>query len=96
MNDMEVKHTHDGKKGMFYLEEDGKKIATMVYIFSGETRIIIEHTEVMPSHEGKGLGKLLVKAAVDFAREKHYKILPLCPYAKSVFDKTEAYKDVLF
>jgi len=38
----------------------------------------------------------LVKAAVDFAKEAHYKILPLCPYAKSVFDKTPEYSEVLF
>jgi predicted GNAT family acetyltransferase len=42
----------------------------------------------------------LVKASgvseIEMAREKHIKILPLCPFAKRVFDKTEEYKDVLF
>ena len=93
---MEIKQQDDGKKGLFYLEENGKQLATMTYVHAGDTRIIIDHTEVNPGNEGKGLGKLLVKAGVDFAREKHYKIMPLCPYAKSVFDKTPEYKDVLF
>ena len=36
-------------------------------------------------------------AAVEFARQKHLKIMPLCTYAKSVFDKNaEELKDVLF
>lgn len=92
---MDVKHITTDKKGYFYIEEEGKRVATMAYTFAGEHKFIIEHTEVNSSHEGKGLGRLLVKAAVDFAREKNYKIIPLCPYAKSVFDKTPEYGDVL-
>ena len=95
-SNMEIKNTNDGHKGLFYIEENGKQLATMTYVFAGENKFIIDHTEVNPGNEGKGLGKLLVKAGVEFAREKGYKIMPLCPYAKSVFDKTEAYKDVLF
>ncbi len=93
---MEVKHSKEGTKGVFYLEENAKRIAELSYVFAGDTKFIIEHTEVKPGNEGKGLGKVLVQAAVDFARAHHYKILPLCPYAKAVFDKTEAYADVLF
>ncbi len=33
--------------------------------------------------------------AVAFAREKNIKIIPLCPFAKKVFDKTPEYSDVL-
>jgi hypothetical protein len=33
------------------------------------------------------VGYQLVKKAVDYAREKQIKIMPLCPFAKSVFDK---------
>lgn len=68
----------------------------MSYIFAGDAKFIIEHTEVHPSHEGQGLGRKLVQAGVDFAREKELKIIPLCTYAKSIFDKTPAYNDILF
>ena len=37
----------------------------------------------------------MVTKAVEFAREKGIKILPLCPFAKSVFDKTPEFRDVL-
>jgi predicted GNAT family acetyltransferase len=37
----------------------------------------------------------MVSAAVDYAREKHIKIIPLCPFAKSVFDRTPEFRDVL-
>lgn len=78
------------------MEENGKEIATMSYTFAGDTKFIIDHTEVDPSQGGKGLGKQLLKAAVEFARKNSYKIMPLCPYAKAVFEKTDEYNDVLF
>ncbi|MES2680227.1 MAG: GNAT family N-acetyltransferase [Bacteroidota bacterium] len=92
---MEVKQTGTDQKGMFYIEDHEKKQAIMTYTFINQSGFSIDHTVVQPGNEGKGLGKLLVKAAVDFARTKHLKILPICPYAKSVFDKTPEYNDVL-
>jgi predicted GNAT family acetyltransferase len=86
----------DGKKGVFFIEENGEIIAEMTYVWSGEDKIIIDHTEVSEKLGGKGIGKQLVHKSVEMAREKHIKILPLCPFAKRVFDKTEEYKDVLF
>lgn len=68
----------------------------MTYSWAGDSKIIIDHTEVNAEFNGRGVGKQMVMAAVDFARENNIKILPLCPFAKSVFDKTEEIKDVLF
>ncbi len=93
---MELKSDYNEKNGTFYLEENGKRQAEMTYVFAGTGKIIIDHTEVFPGNEGKGLGKQLVKAAVDFARGNGLKILPVCPYAKSVMEKTPEYADVLF
>ena len=93
---MEVKHNLTDRNGIFFLEENGKQIAVMTIVFAGDAKFIIDHTEVKPGNEGKGLGKILLKAVIEFAREKKYKIVPVCPYAKSVFDKTPEYNDVLF
>ena len=82
-------------KGAFYIEVEGKQEAMMTFVFAGEDKIIIDHTEVNPGNEGKGFGKKLVLKAVEFAREKGIKIVPLCPFAKSVFDKTPEFRDVL-
>lgn len=92
---MQIKHKEIGSKGIFYIEENGEKLAEMTYSKAGETLIIIDHTEVNARLKGKGAGKQLVQAAVTFARERKIKILPLCPFAKAVFDKTPEYGDVL-
>lgn len=92
---MDVKQKNDSKKGMFYIEQDGEIIAEMTYVWAGTEKIIINHTEVNEILKGKGAGKQMLSKAVEFARQKGLKIIPLCPFAKSVFDKTPEYGDVL-
>ncbi|MNY72522.1 hypothetical protein D3C86_2110990 [compost metagenome] len=67
----------------------------MTFVFAGPDKIIIDHTEVSPVFNGKGLGKKLVEKAVEVAREKNWKIVPLCPFAKKTFDRNPQFKDVL-
>jgi predicted GNAT family acetyltransferase len=92
---MQVIHETNGHKGIFYCEAEGKRIAKMVYHKKGEEKIIITHTEVAEEFGGTGLGKLLVKAGVDFARKNNIKIIPECPYAKKVLESSMEYADVL-
>ena len=47
------------------------------------------------SLRGTGAGARLVKAAVEWARAEKMQLMPLCPFAKSVFEKTPEYADVL-
>jgi predicted GNAT family acetyltransferase len=93
---MEVKNRNDGQRGVFYIEDGDKEIALMHYILAGPAKMIIDHTEVNAEYQGKGLGLQLVRAGVAYARENHMKILPLCPFAKKIFDITPAFADVLF
>ena len=92
---MQVLHEDSGKKGSFYIAENNRRLAEMIYVWAGTDRFIIEHTEVSDELSGKGAGKQMVAAAVAFARERDVKIIPLCPFAKSVFDKTPEYRVVL-
>jgi len=92
---MTIQHEDNGKKGSFYVEEAGKRLAEMVYVWAGEKTFIVEHTEVDESLEGKGVGKQLVTHAVDFARAQELKLIPLCPFTKGVIDRTPAFQDVL-
>jgi predicted GNAT family acetyltransferase len=93
---MQVQNKNDGKRGAFFIEDEGKEVAFMHYIFSGESKLVIDHTVVDEAYEGKGLGRLLVKAGVEYAREHKMKILPYCPFAKKIFAITPAFADVLF
>lgn len=85
----------NNKNGSFYIEIDGKLAAKMTFVYAGNDKIIIDHTEVNEAYNSKGFGKQMVAQAVAFAREKNLKIIPLCPFAKKVFEKTPEYQDVL-
>ena len=67
----------------------------MTYSKAGPNRIIIDHTEVSQALKGKNAGKQLVTAAVEYARKNKIKILPLCLFARSVFDRVKEFGDVL-
>lgn len=91
---MKLEHEENESKGSFYFDNDGVRAAELTYSKAGEERIIIDHTEVSDDHRGEGLGKKLVFAAVEYARENNIKILPLCPYARSVFSRHKEIRDV--
>lgn len=93
---MEIQQTNDAKRGYFEATEDGKEAGKMTYTWAGDSKFIIDHTEVSPDFNGKGVGKKLLMTAVEYARTNDLKIIPLCPFAKSVFDKTPDIRDVLF
>lgn len=90
---MEIQHFDDGKKGHFKAVEGDVQAGLMSYVWAGEDKFIIEHTIGNP--EFKGVGIKLLNNAVAFARENNKKIIPLCPFAKKMFDRTPEIHDVL-
>jgi len=92
---MDIKLEESATRGSFYVEENGQRLAEMVFTKAGDTRIIINHTEVSDALRGKNAGKQLVAAGVDYARKHNLKVFPLCPFAKSVFARVTEYQDVL-
>lgn len=92
---MEIKHSETESKGLFEVIENGIRVGEMTYSKAGTDRIIIDHTSVDPSQNGKGLGKKLVDAGVAYAREKGLKIIPLCPFASKVLKGSDKYADLL-
>jgi predicted GNAT family acetyltransferase len=91
-----IKHKHIGNKGMFFVGEDENILAEMTYNMPANDKMIIEHTEVGDELRGQNVGFQLVQAAVEYARMNNLKIIPLCPFAHSVFRKKLDFQDVLY
>ncbi|MEO8042447.1 MAG: GNAT family N-acetyltransferase [Acidobacteriota bacterium] len=91
---MQIQRDEHGRKGAFYIEENGEWIAELTYIRNNGT-MTIDHTEVDETLRGEGVGEDMVKAAVEYARENGLKIKPACPYAEKVIQRTPEFQDVL-
>ncbi|WP_436516644.1 GNAT family N-acetyltransferase [Ekhidna sp. To15] len=92
---IEIENEEQESKGAYFIKKEGEKVAEMTYSIAGTDRIIIDHTEVDDSMRGTGVGEEMVRRAVDDARRKGISIVPLCPFARSVFNKNEELRDVL-
>lgn len=84
----------EGHNKFYINDEQGKQIAEIVFVPTGENLAIIEHTDVDESLKGQGIGKQLVAKVVEKMRREKRKIIPLCPFAKHEFDKTREYDDI--
>ena len=91
----EIRHLQEGKRGAFAYFIDGKLLAEMVYIMYSAKRMIIEHTEVDESLKGQNIGKRLLESLVHFVREHEIKVVPYCPFAKAMLEKTLEWQDIL-
>jgi len=82
-------------KGYAMARDNKKRAGMMTYSIAGPELIIIDHTDVEPAYNGKGVGKQMLYKIVETAREKNIKIIPLCPFASAMFKKFGDIRDVL-
>ena len=91
---MQIQRDEHGRKGAFYIDENGEWIAELTYVRDDGT-MTIDHTEIDEKLRGEGIGQDLVKSAVEYARDQGLKINAVCPYAKKVIERTPEFQDVL-
>lgn len=85
---------NEKQHGAFYVMEGEERLGEMIIGIAGDV-LTAYHTEVFPAGEGKGLGKKLLEAMVEYARAHKMKVLALCPYVHAQFKRhPEAYADI--
>jgi len=57
--------------------------------------IIFTHTGVPPALEGQGIGSLLVKTGLDFARQQNLKVRAVCWFVAGYIQRHAEYQDLL-
>ena len=92
---MKIQHIHDDKGGRFYMDEEDGGTTELLYRTQGPEKMIIDHTEVDEIHEGKGIGRQLVAEAINYARSRNMKVVPMCRFAKAIMERSDEYKDIL-
>ncbi len=78
----------------FEITVDGEPAGQVAYRRSGST-IEFTHTTVDPSFEGRGLGSVLVREALDTTRAQHLAVLPSCPFVRRYIQRHPEYTDLV-
>lgn len=64
----------------YELRVDGELRGWAEYLPAGPS-VILAHTEVLPGHEGEGLGGRIVRATLEAVAAEGRTVLPTCPFA---------------
>jgi uncharacterized protein len=57
--------------------------------------VVFTHTEVEPEAEGHGVASTLIQFALDDARGRGLKIVPLCPFVRAFLKRHPEYADLV-
>jgi len=89
--DVEVKHDKENER--FVTEVDGHKAYLSYNIF--DDKIDLTSTFTPPELRGKGVAKIVVEYAFNYAKENNLKVIPTCPYVQGFVEGNDKYKDLL-
>ena len=90
-NQQEVLHLNE--KNRFEIQI-GEQIAELEYRLRDGV-ISFTHTGVPRVLEGRGIGSLIVRTGLDYAREQGYKVVPRCSFVEAYIRRHEEYADLL-
>ncbi len=93
--ELSIQHDDGAGGGAFFVDVGGERLAEMTYSRPSPGRAVIEHTRVDDRLGGRGVGKRLVLAGVEWARATGTKLTPRCSYARAVLQKDASLHDVL-
>ncbi len=91
MTNHHVEVIHNAHDQRFEATLEDNDIALMDYQISGNTITFI-HTEVPPKYEGRGIASQIAKVALDYARDKGYKIQSTCSFVDMYLRKHKEYQ----
>ena len=72
----------------------GEHLAVLEYHLDG-SNLFFTHTGVPPVLEGQGIGSRLARAGLEYAKEKAYRVIPLCSFIGAYIRRHPEYRDLV-
>lgn len=78
----------------FNAKNGSRHVGEITFVRVGLDKLIIDHTAVVEEFRNSQIGLNLVRRVCDLARRQGRKIIPLCPFARSMFLRYSEFDDV--
>ena len=86
---------HQSERQRFVVEVDGH-LCEAAYRWREHGRsIVLNHTEVSPALQGRGIAAALVRQALDWARAEGLQVVPSCSYVRTYMRRHRDTQDLL-
>ena len=92
--DLPVEHEETNGRGRYVMRLPDGTEGEMTYFRRDPGTIIADHTGVPPQYRGQGIAEKLVATAMDDARERGHKIVPVCSYVAVQFRRHPEWADL--
>jgi len=92
MSDSKRQIRHNELAQRFEVTIDGKLSRADYRLHDGVMHMV--HTEVPMQQEGRGIAARLVRAAMEYARERGYKVRPACSYVRTFMARNREFDDL--
>jgi predicted GNAT family acetyltransferase len=86
--------THNVGLRRFEVQAGGAPPAFLSYAHDG-VRVVLEHTFVPEAMRGRGVAAVLVRAALDEARQRQWMIVPRCSYVARFIERHLEFADLV-
>jgi predicted GNAT family acetyltransferase len=87
-----LKVIHNEAEDRFETWIDGQ-LSKLDYMQDGNT-IVMTHVGVHPDHRGQGVAGRLTQVALEYAKEKSFRVIPMCPYIATYIRRNPQYEDL--
>jgi len=77
----------DREKSRFEAVDEAGVVAGFAAYRREGDRVVFTHTEVDDAFEGRGVGSVLVRAALDAVREEGLRVVAECPFVRSYVER---------
>lgn len=91
---MQVEVTERPELSRFEIYADGELAGFADYHRAGD-RLSFTHTETKPALAGRGLATVLIRTALDAARERGCGVLPFCSFVRDFIERNPGYLDLV-
>lgn len=85
---------HEEREHRFVVRVNGEE-AELVYEEAGPQLLDLQHTYVPRVARGQGVAEALAKTAMDYARERGYRVIPSCPFVRTWLESHPEEMDIV-